>query len=197
MNTARSHSATPARPLRALGRLAVRDAAGAELFEFALVLPLLATLLLGIVWIGRAYNVYQTITRGAREGARYAVLPSSVAQGNTYTDTYTTAGTNSQQACLSNPTSIFTNYVSPSLSASNLDPTKVQNYCEQAMWINPDVPSNQQSGQCGVQISFQYPVQLYIPFTTLNASTVNISTHAQMRFENQSVDPETGLPTCP
>jgi Flp pilus assembly protein TadG len=59
---------------------------GAELFEFALVVPVLLTLLLGVFWMGRAYNVYETITRAAREGARYAVLPSSMAQGNTFPD---------------------------------------------------------------------------------------------------------------
>ena len=59
---------------------------GAELFEFALVVPVLLALLLGVFWMGRAYNVYETITRAAREGVRYAVLPSSMAQGNTFPD---------------------------------------------------------------------------------------------------------------
>jgi Flp pilus assembly protein TadG len=52
------------------------EESGAELVEAAFVIPILLMLLLGIVWIGRAYNVYETITRAAREGDRYAVLPS-------------------------------------------------------------------------------------------------------------------------
>src|SRR5215470_15150057 len=49
------------------------DERGVELVEFAFILPLLLTLLIGIFWVGRAYNVYQTITRAAREGAQTAV----------------------------------------------------------------------------------------------------------------------------
>ncbi len=46
---------------------------GAELVEMAFVLPLLLTLLIGVFWAARAYNIYETITRAAREGARVAV----------------------------------------------------------------------------------------------------------------------------
>ncbi len=162
---------------------------GAELFEVALVVPLLSTLLFGIIWLGRGYNVYQTITRAAREGARYAVLPNCATCGDAYADSYT-----SRNSCLSNPTNTFTNYVSPALSASSVDPSKVQNYCQKAAVLDPDSDSSVQ--QCGVTISFSYPVKLTIPFTSLNASTINIPTSVQMRFENQSVD-SSGNPTCP
>jgi len=180
---------TPFRPARDFLRTLGCEQTGAELFEFALVVPILLTLLLGVIWIGRAYNVYETITRAAREGARYAVLPSSVANSNTYTDSYTTPG-----SCLSNPTTIFTNYVSPALSASSLDPSKVAGYCEQAVVINPDTDSS--VAQCGIEISFQYPVKMAIPFTSLSATTFNISTSVQMRMENQSTT-LSGTPTCP
>ncbi len=39
-----------------------------EIAEAAIVLPLMFTMLLGIYWFGRAYNVYSTITHAAREG---------------------------------------------------------------------------------------------------------------------------------
>ena len=51
--------------------------------EMALALPLLLTLLIGIFWGSRAYNIYETITRAAREGARVAVAPSCATCGNT------------------------------------------------------------------------------------------------------------------
>ena len=152
---------------------------GAELFEFALVVPLFFMLLLGIVWLGRAYNVYETITRAAREGARYAVLPSSVASGDTYAD--------APSGSCATGTSAFTNYVEPVLVADSLDPSKVTNYCQKADWLETTVPQ-----QCGVFVSFSYPVTLAIPFTTLNAATINISTQAQMRMENQNAGG-----TCP
>jgi Flp pilus assembly protein TadG len=48
---------------------------GAELIEFALVLPLLLLLLLGIIDFGLLFQRYQVVTNAAREGARVAVLP--------------------------------------------------------------------------------------------------------------------------
>src|SRR3990167_1033905 len=57
---------------------------GSEIVEGALVTTLLLTLLIGIIWIARAYNVYQTMNRAAREGARFAVLPSCASCGNAY-----------------------------------------------------------------------------------------------------------------
>jgi Flp pilus assembly protein TadG len=42
--------------------------------EFALILPLLLLLLIGIVEFARAWNVYEVLTDAAREGARNAVV---------------------------------------------------------------------------------------------------------------------------
>src|SRR5260370_31951934 len=53
-----------------------RGELGAELVEMAFALPILLTLLLGIIWFARAYNIYETMTRAAREGARVAVAPA-------------------------------------------------------------------------------------------------------------------------
>jgi Flp pilus assembly protein TadG len=173
---------------------------GAELVEAALVLPMLLTLLLGIFWMGRAYNLYETITRAAREGARYAVLPSCATcnPANQMTEAYTSAGTTNSPACVSNPTYEFTNYVAPSLLASDLDPNNTlvqQTFCQQAVVMNPTSDSSSQ--QCGVQVSFEYPLQLAIPFTSVNATTINIPTSVTMRMENQPIDGSTGQPTCP
>ena len=180
---------TPRRQMGLFLSTAKAEDRGAELFEFALVTPLLLSLLLGIFWMGRAYNVYQTITRAAREGARYAVLPSCATCGNAYVDTYSSAGT-----CLTNPTNVFINYVSPALTASSTDASKVQNYCQMAAVLDPN--SDTSVHECGVVISFQYPLTLTIPFTSLNASTINIPTNVQMRMENQSVNSGGNL-TCP
>jgi TadE-like protein len=145
---------------------------GAEIFEFALVAPLLLMLLIGIFWIGRAYNVYSTITRAAREGARYAVLPSSVAAGNVPPDALS--------ASCSTNTNTYNNFIVPALTADGLDPQNVKSYCQKAVFLQNTYPQ-----QCGVSISFLYRVQLAIPFTSLNATTINIPANAQMRLENQ------------
>jgi Flp pilus assembly protein TadG len=48
---------------------------GAELVEFALVLPFLLVVIAGIVDFGFAFQRYEVITNAAREGARLATLP--------------------------------------------------------------------------------------------------------------------------
>ena len=48
----------------------VREQRGANLIEFALILPLLLLLVAGAADLGRAFNNYIIITNAAREGAR-------------------------------------------------------------------------------------------------------------------------------
>jgi Flp pilus assembly protein TadG len=48
---------------------------GAELIEFALILPLLLAMLAGIVDFGRMFQRMEVATNAAREGARLASLP--------------------------------------------------------------------------------------------------------------------------
>jgi len=144
----------------------LREESGAELFEAALVIPLLLMLLLGIITFGRAYNVYQTITRAAREGARELVMTNCATCGNTY---YTAAAAR-------------TTFVEPALQASSLDPTKITNYATSYVFLDPN---DKPKYICGVQISFQYPYTFSLPFTTLNFSTINLTAKVQMRMENQ------------
>jgi len=49
---------------------------GAELVEFALVLPLLLLIMFGIMDFGLLFQRYEVVTNAAREGARIAVLPA-------------------------------------------------------------------------------------------------------------------------
>jgi Flp pilus assembly protein TadG len=53
------------------GRL---DRKGQALVEFALVLPLVLLLVVGMLEFARAWNLHQTMTDAVREGARRAVL---------------------------------------------------------------------------------------------------------------------------
>jgi Flp pilus assembly protein TadG len=56
-----------------LKRFCGEDAA--QLVEFALVLPMLLLLILGIAEFGFIFQRYEVVTNAAREGARMAVLP--------------------------------------------------------------------------------------------------------------------------
>ncbi|MGH7565200.1 MAG: TadE/TadG family type IV pilus assembly protein, partial [Gemmatimonadota bacterium] len=57
-------------------RLLPRDA-GQSLAEFAILLPVLMGVVIGIFEFGRAWNVDQVLTNAAREGGRLAVIQTS------------------------------------------------------------------------------------------------------------------------
>ena len=63
-------------------RGAVRDERGSGLIEFAILLPVLVMLLLGIVSAGNAYQQKLSLTNGAREGARYGATLDTTGYAN-------------------------------------------------------------------------------------------------------------------
>ena len=60
-----------------------RDDRGAAAVEFALVVPLLLLLVLGIAEFGRAYNISATLANAARTGARTMALENSASAART------------------------------------------------------------------------------------------------------------------
>jgi Flp pilus assembly protein TadG len=56
-----------------------RDERGASVVEFALIVPLLVVLVLGIIEFGHAFQVQGTLSAAAREGARVMALQSTPA----------------------------------------------------------------------------------------------------------------------
>ena len=64
----------------------LRDSSGAEIAEAAVVLPLLFMLLFGIMWFARAFNIYTTVNRAARQGALAAAANNCATCGNTLRD---------------------------------------------------------------------------------------------------------------
>ncbi|GAA2198747.1 TadE/TadG family type IV pilus assembly protein [Sinomonas flava] len=92
---------------------------GAAAVEFALVLPVLILLLLGIVDYGRLFNAQQTLTYAARSGARVMVLQNS-------TSAAITAAQNTASDLGSIPSSSFA--VSPSTCTAGTQVTFTVNY---------------------------------------------------------------------
>lgn len=62
-----------------MGRLVGRSFRGQTLVEFALVLPLLVLILVGIFDFGRAIYAFNTVNNAAREGARLAIVDQTMA----------------------------------------------------------------------------------------------------------------------
>jgi Flp pilus assembly protein TadG len=165
--------ALPERPFsfRKLRRTGTR---GAELVEMAFVLPILLSLLIGTFWAARAYNIYETITRAAREGARTAVVRSCSVCGNA-----------------AQSVSTVENAVLDSLTASSIDTTKVKipascsGNLSSKICYQRDLPLNAGTPQeFGVGVGLTYPFKFSLPFTSVNLTTVNIPTMVQMREEN-------------
>ncbi|MCV2489999.1 pilus assembly protein [Geodermatophilus sp. YIM 151500] len=69
--------------MRARQRARLADQRGATAVEFAFLVPILLTLLLGIVEFGHAFQVQGTLSAAAREGARAMALRNDPAQART------------------------------------------------------------------------------------------------------------------
>ncbi len=163
MTTGRRHCGLS----RGVGRLmrAASAERGAEVVELAFVVPLLFTVLIGIFWFARAYNTYETITRAAREGVRFAVAPNCASCGNQLP-----SDTEVQKV------------ISASLQASALDPKRTN--------PNPIAITRTSVPAAGggppdvdVSVSFTYPFQFNVPFMSASLTNVNIPTSVHMRQE--------------
>jgi len=156
-----------------------------------MVFPLLFTLLLGIIWFGRAFNIYSTIQQAAQQGAITATRASCATCGNTPSSD--TAVYNAvaavMQASSVDPTQIPVNS-NPPTPLSCVDPfpvltcpsTNKITICRQALLNRP--VSATQIPQCGTIVSFQYPFRFSLPFTSLNFQNTILSAQAQSRMEN-------------
>jgi hypothetical protein len=151
-----------------------RGERGADLVEAALVLPILLTVVLGLISFARAWNVYQTMTRAAREGVHQAIITEcATCNGGMYYDP---------------STDIQNNIVFPALKAEGIDTSRIQNYSQGYTWLDPN------DTVCGAYIKFQYPFQVAVPFVPVPITNITLSTDVQMRLENP---PPVSSGTCP
>lgn len=58
----------------------IKNRKGQAVVEFAMILPILLLILLGIIEFGRFYNAWLMVTNASREGARMASLGGSTLQ---------------------------------------------------------------------------------------------------------------------
>jgi Flp pilus assembly protein TadG len=174
-------------------RLAV-ETRGAEIAEAAAVLPLMFMMLLGIFWFGQAFSIYGAITRAAQEGARAGAAPYCSTCPNNSLTNYTTNAIQAAKTAMTtaklDPTQAKYPSPDPALfdclattatktCSSGGDP----NLCVQAPVLLTDINTGQ-NGVCGISVSFQYPFQFWLPFTSLNKQRIWITASARVRMEN-------------
>ena len=168
------------------------SADGAEIAEAALVLPLVFTLLLGIVWFGRAFNIYSTITQAAQQGAIVAARGTCA----TCTPVFPSAGT---VAAVVIGGDAGIEYRSRQIVSPGTAPTGCANssnitICQQVLLDPSSNPTQIQScgsppplvprKSAGALVTFQYPFAFNLPFTSLNMRQIILTAQAQSRMEN-------------
>lgn len=179
----------------------IGGSAGSQVAEAAAIMPLLFLVLMGIYWFGLAYNTYATITRAAQEGARAAAVPCCATCGSS-------ANCPSGPNTLTSPDTVAA-AVGRTLMASKLDANQVTpfkpalcacgdlscsggtvacgalagkpNVCVQYN-VQLDLPGSGLA-TCGVAVSFQYPYQFYLPFTSLNLQKITLKAQSQVKGE--------------
>jgi hypothetical protein len=167
--------------LRKLGR-----SDGTEIAEAALVLPIVFMFLLGIVWFGRAFNIYSTITQAAQRGAIVAARPTCATCGNNFsTDVQVanavyavTDASNLDRNLITQNPPLTMPPSCPFLPPASCSPSSIT-ICRSVVLNGASVPA-----QCGVIVSFQYPFQFFLPFTSLNLQRITLTAEAQSRMEN-------------
>lgn len=163
-----------------------------------MVMPVVFIFLLGIIWFGRAFNIYSTITQAAQQGAIVAARPSCATcapPGSSWAASPSFPGN-----------SAVVNAVAAVLQASSLDPTQIMSsagtpssgctssgnilICREVV-INATItpaPVCADGGTdfqvCGATVSFRFPVPFYVPFTSLTAGSFTVGAEAQSRMEN-------------
>ena len=152
-------------------------------------MPLVFMFLLGIVWFGRAFQIYATVTQAAQQGAITAARPTCAAAcGNNFPSD--TAVDNSVSAVMqassldlgqirqpANPPATDC----PGLPAATCTVTANRVVVCRQVALNPlSTPI-----QCkAVIVTFQYPFQFHVPFTSLGANEILLTGQAQSRMEN-------------
>ena len=191
--------------LRIMHKLGGTD--GAEIAEAALVLPIVFMFLLGIIWFGRAFNIYSTITQAAKQGAVTAARPScatcpvgaDVWGGTTFPGNTTVANSvcSVMKASSVDASQII---VSPAVTyqscpaAPPYSCTITTDICTgggganiticRSVLLTPSGSPPSQPAQCGAIVSFKYPFQMNLPFTSLNMQQIVLTAQAQSRMEN-------------
>jgi Flp pilus assembly protein TadG len=171
---------------------------GAEIAEAALVLPLVFMFLLGIVWFGRAFNIYSTIQQAAQQGALVAARSSCVTcagGGNVPVPIGAITDTNGSVegtiGAVMRASSLDTSQIKPILTppvvtscVANPPPCSTTGKIAVCKQVLLNRPASSQPAVCGVTVTFQYPFKFYLPFTSLNMREVVMTAQAQTRLEN-------------
>ncbi len=143
---------------------------GAQIAEFAAVVPMLIMMIFGILWFGRAFSIYTTVNHAVRAAAEAAALHAPATSGNTASEEDT----------------IKSQIVDPILLAAHLDPSQEVFHVDP---INVTLPSGPLITVYNARLSYPYNFKLNgltccPPALTPITLSINISAQAQSKEEN-------------
>jgi Flp pilus assembly protein TadG len=175
-----------------------RETRGQEIAEAALVLPIVFMLMLGIFWFGQAFRIYGTITHAAREGARAAVAPICATCGPPLDSSAAAQnGVNALQNALLaakldlaqpkkypvTPPALFSCVRGDAVTCDATQLTNAGVCVQDHIQLSSSNSTNLVG--CGISVSFQYPYQFWLPFTTLNNQQIFMQAQARMKLERR------------
>jgi Flp pilus assembly protein TadG len=181
-----------------LRRLA-HETSASEIAEAAVVMPLMFMVILGVFWFGQAFSTYGAITRAAQEGARAGAAPycATCPAGNFPAQN----AFNAVQAALlashldltkvpvlpSGEMPVLNSCIATQTSQVNCDTRVGAAVCVQVpvQLTSTIVNGGTAAGVCGVSVTFQYPFQFWLPFTSLNKQQVLLYASARVRMETR------------
>jgi len=153
-------------------RLLFKRDQGAQIAEFAAVIPMLIMMIFGILWFGRAFNIFTTVNHAAQAAARAGAAPTCATcpSGNT----------------LPTETTIKTTVVDPIFQASRLAPPISSDFT-----LTHGQPLNPGGTVVGTVVTLSYPYNFKLnwltccpPSLTPLTLGVTINAHAQAQEEN-------------
>jgi TadE-like protein len=168
---------------------------GSEVAEAAVVLPVLFLLLFSIYWFGRGFNIYGTINHAAREGARAAAVPACATcasctwpGSNLPCDApVVTAVNNALVAAHLDPTLAVPFVPSPAPTSCGASPPgscAISSSGGFEICRNVELnPTSAAPAVCGVIVSFKYPYQLALPFSSLSNQQILLKAEVEMQGE--------------
>lgn len=168
-----------------------RDRSAASAVEFALLLPVLITLLFGIMFGASVFNTQQTVTQAAREAARFgATLPLS-AGGEGANDQFPPSGgwfdlvEERAQSVLANDAPLTLGGIEPTVCVAFTDGESVATNGE-----CPAEPIPTLDGTPRVRVIASRPARIELGVATVGPFTLSAS--GLGRFEPEIVAPTSG-----
>ena len=132
---------------------------GAAAVEFALLVPALTLLVLGIIQFGMVFNSYLQVTHAAREGVRWAALERTVGEVESFT-------------IAAAPT------LNPSLTAADIQVFLIEGGTESELTTG-GATINDQSKPVKVMVSYAMPINVPIMQSFLGSTLTLVSSATQ------------------